>query len=498
MKKSYIALGAIAIALSSCSSDSLPADPNNPNGGQPGDNTPVPVSLGIASSTANVSVSNSRTRGTGTVGSTDGTTKWQYENLYVLMTTDDTRALEASDIINAGTDDEAGWGFTSFCGTSSYMKRQFDGSFWARPVLNGTKYVLNYKLDPNEQYASKAIDRYYPLKGGSDFFAYYIDDAMPKTADGLGLDPAYYSEDLTIAGTGTGHKYPLITKAADYMTVKYQLNGSQDLLFGKAERFAGYEDGFSAKSSRAGKVPSIVMNHMLTRFTFQITKGADDASQSSPTYTKANKVTINSIKVKSKSKGTMLVAYNPDANSIENTLTTAGYKIGNDFKLVWDATETTPATFTLMKAGTGTSTEADGKEDLVALGDVALGDATYGSQSSFTIGEAMFVKPDEEQYTLEITYTFTVREAVGNVGDEGYKPAVTEQMTQNLILQAPVVKDGEEEDAAIISNTFLQGKSYRINITVYGLEPVVATATLENWKDGGDIEFGGDEDVNNQ
>ena len=492
MKKSYIALGAIAIALSSCSNDSLPADPTNPNGGQPGDNTPVPVSLGIASSTANVSVSNSRTRGTGTVGSTDASVNWQYEDLYVLMTTDDTRALEASDITGTGTAAK-GWGFTSFCGTSSYMKRQFDGSFWARPVLNDTKHVLNYKLDTNEQYASAAIDRYYPLKGGSDFFAYYIDDAMPKTAEG-DLDEEYYSTDLTIEGTGHGHKYPKITKVADYMTVNYQLNGSQDLLFGKAARDGRHTEGFSAASSRAGVVPSIVMNHMLTRFTFQITKGADDASQSSPAYTKANKVTINSIKVKSKSKGTMLVAYNPDAADIENTLTTAGYKRGNDFKLVWDATETTPATFTLMKAGTDTSTEAEGKVGLVDLGNVALGDATYGSQSSFTIGEAMFVKPDEEQYTLEITYTFTVREAdVDNGISE-----VTEQMTQNLILQAPVVKDGEEEDAPIISNTFLQGKSYKINITVYGLEPVVATATLENWKDGGDIEFGGDEDPNNQ
>ena len=92
--------------------------------------------------------------------------------------------------------------------------------------------------------------------------------------------------------------YPLITKDIDnrQMSIKFRINGTQDLLAGKADRETGYKEGFSAKSARRGVKPNIKMNHMLTRLTFDIYRGDEEA----------NKIQITGIKIKSKDSGKLL------------------------------------------------------------------------------------------------------------------------------------------------------------------------------------------------
>lgn len=44
---------------------------------------------------------------------------------------------------------------------------------------------------------------------------------------------------------------------------------------------------------------------------------------------------------------------------------------------------------------------------------------------------------------------------------------------------------------------FEPGKSYKVTITVYGLEDIRVTATLVPWADGGSIDIDDDRDPNN-
>ena len=517
MKKSYLALGAIAIALSSCSNDSLPG-PSTPNqGGVDLEGAEDVIALTVGAPLT-ADASGSRTRGTGTVGSTDGTTGWQFEDLYVLMTTSYIRALEDGDITNAGTDDAAGWGFTSFCGVGPVLQRQFNGSFFARVNTNGS---LDFTKDANQYWDRMPINRFYPLKGASDFFAYYIDDAAATWSTEQTLYPAYTGDgtDPNAAKYPTiTNRYPVITKHdANYMTVGFTLDGTQDLLYGKAARVPGYKDGFSAKSARNGVIPNIQMQHMLSRLTFAIKKGKDKNTQvigatgdeEEATFTKANKVTINYIKVTSEYKGTMLVAYDVDAyadaeNTLRDELIDKKYVIAgaadsdpDTFQLAW-----APATgelavapktqFTLMNKATGTPALTTGKPKVSTpftqpVSRIASPTSETASATGYCapIGEAMFVKPGVDTYMVDVNYTFVVRPETS----EGANDAITETKTVTLKLKAPT--------RAPSNGKFLQGYSYNAILTVYGLEPITAEVQLTQWADGGTVNVGQDGDTVN-
>ena len=286
MKKSYLALGLVAaVAMSSCSNDEPMVNPNQQNPAKGFE----PISLTLSNSVADVTVG---TRGTGTVGSMEeNKNNWNYEDIYVLMTSTQTRKEMG--------ETEPSWGFTSAGGDGPFLHEQFNGEFWARPYAKDGKWGLNYFIDHNEWWNNAPIDKYYPMNGESQFFAFYVDDACE--AEGLYTsDPLYTpinEDDLNTQGYREIHNRPLINKADDKMTVNFQIDGTQDLMLGKAE------GNFSAKTAREGKVPSITMNHMLSRLTFNIKKDAR------PTVTSHEMVTVTGIDVVSQNAGTMTVAY---------------------------------------------------------------------------------------------------------------------------------------------------------------------------------------------
>lgn len=319
MKKSYLALGLVAaVAMSSCSNDEPMLDnPNQPAGTE----NYVPVKLSLTSNTADVEVG---TRGTGTVGDLKGGTKqWQYEDIYVLMTSTQDRTSTGEH--DNGIDDEE-WGFTSALGNGPFLLNQFDGSFWARPtVVDDAVSELNYKLDRNEWWYGAAIDRFYPMSGGSHFFAYHIDDAIDENND------SEISAELQGQGRETSHSYPTPNIVDEAVYVNFDLNGSQDLMAGYAPlpgttdlgyEYAVKDKGFSARTARAGATPKIVMNHLLTRFTFEVVKGGNNF----------DRVTLNSITVNSKDKGTMCVALNPADPFLADSYANVG-------KIDWTADE---------------------------------------------------------------------------------------------------------------------------------------------------------------
>lgn len=581
MKKSYLALGLVAaVAMSSCSNDeNIPVNPNQPEGAE----KLVPITLSMTNSVADVQVG---TRGTGTVGDMDAATNlWQYEDIYVLMTSGDYRCLEAG----KGMSQEQGkaaeaaglWGFTSAMGDGPFLKEQFNGQFWARPEAPGNGTIttnLNYFLDQNEWWNGAPINKYYPMNGESQFFAYYIDDAATTTSTNLydaaaAADPNNYQ-------TADPHAYPVLNTAADgkSMTVDFKIDGSQDLMAGVATTTDAGQAviaSFSAKTARQAQpaIPQITMKHLLSRLTFNIIKGAESTDM----------VRLDTIKVLSKSKGSMTVAYHK-----ENVPTNI---------IAWDSTETTPATFYLKEKaayetvkkdeynflldaggvnrieavanvkyiawdealhngvytqdgeyavvpgdnpvevwyqalpdgshgyrvdlGKGTAwllpgvnitqvnyeaflaqvvfetlpnaTLNDGKNALVDFTPIVLEDVLTNIGDNIAVGEAMFVQPGVDTYEMILDLTLTIRNAGDTFDGVNTDDYTSTTLTEHLELPLTIKLNKDNTT----NYKFEAGKSYAINITIYGLEKVLVEAVPEVWADGGNVNIGGDNDSEN-
>lgn len=90
------------------------------------------------------------------------------------------------------------------------------------------------------------------------------------------------------------------------------------------------------------------------------------------------------------------------------------------------------------------------------------------------IGEALLVAPGEKAYTLTIDLKQNVLKQLGAEKEE-----MQLQQTSTLKLKNPDME-------------FEAGKSYEVTITVYGLEKIEVTATLQPWDKGDSIDI--DED----
>ena len=585
MKKSYLALGLVAaVAMSSCSNDeNIPVNPNQPEGAE----KLVPITLRMTNSVADVEVSGARTRGTGTVGSMDAADNyWQYEDIYVLMTTSDYRCLDAAKGMTKEQADSAGitWGFTSAMGDGPFLKEQFNGQFWARPEAPGdgnNTTILNYFLDQNEWWNGAPINKYYPMNGESQFFAYYIDDAATTTSTNLydaAADPNNYQ-------TADPHAYPVLNTADEgkSMTVDFKIDGSQDLMAGVATTTDAGQAviaSFSAKTARQTQpaIPQITMKHLLSRLTFNIIKGAESTDM----------VRLDTIKVLSKSKGSMTVAYHK-----ENVPTNI---------IAWDSTQTVPDTFYLkekaayetvktdpegfvMDAGGTTRIKAtvnfhyeeyddsnlahegllienyggknyvkiddlhavevkydnsnngahgyradfgrgyewllpnvnidqvhydtfmtqvvfetlpnatlnDGKNALVDFTPIVLKDVLTSVGDDIAVGEAMFVQPGVDTYEMILDLTLTIRKADDTFDGVNTDDYTSTTLTEHLALPLTIKLNKDNTT----DYKFEAGKSYAINITIYGLEKVRVEAVPEVWANGGNVNIGGDNDSEN-
>lgn len=99
--------------------------------------------------------------------------------------------------------------------------------------------------------------KFYPMQGNYDFFAYHVDDAA------VGVD---------------------VVETADVFTLPVTIDGSQDLMVAKAELTADQKnilsaekanDYYSAFSARKGINPHFTFKHLLTRFTFEVKADKD-------------------------------------------------------------------------------------------------------------------------------------------------------------------------------------------------------------------------------
>ena len=444
MKKNLFLAAVAATALAGCSSDDhLTNEPLNVV-----DNDLVPVEMGLTRN----SVSVFQTRGTGTVGDIDAATNlYQNEDLYVLMTT-------------VGGNP---WGFTTVGEGANSLGAQFDGSFKSRPAetpidVDGEKqWVIDYET------FTGGMKKYYPTNGSfSDFFAFYVDDAAVDDA-------------------GEPVAAPVIQHATDVdsMTVRFKIDGTQDLLAGKAEKddadvqkqvaagIAADQRGYSSKTARKEIIPVIPMKHLLTRLTFGLTPGHQNAVG----------LIIDSIKIVSPNEGLITVAYDREetiepSNLIQWLVDDENAEKTDSFRL-----KVIDESIDRVDATTGDKSKLIDVEPLAeikaeqAVLDTESGTYTFTEQK---VGDAFFVRPNQKQFPIRIFYRFPYETGAGtdylNIADDFY----VRLSTADALLEV--------------------GKSYHVNFTVYGLSEIEIRTTLEAWEDGGTIELDTAEPINTQ
>ena len=380
-----------------------------------------------------VASSKVQTRGTGTVGGmTDAENVWAGQTLWVYM-------------LQKGSMDLAYYKAPAVGGVATPDVEVFNNKkFTAPDAANNTKSGLATTAD--------GTIAYYPVSGNYDFWGYRVDDAA-------GATPVV----KTVDDTGAEVEANVATKRV----VDIEIDGSQDIMAGKAApsndevtKLGGYAENFySAYAARKGVQPNITFNHLLTRFTFEVRAGSK-ATAGLPAGGNTDAVKVTGVSVGSKTTGTLTVAYTGETKAAADLLTFTG-----------DA-----SALTLKQRDAAL---ADNNAPLVALEPVSLtwtdDAATIGDV--IKVGEALLVAPGETEYPLTISLSQDVLEQLTGA-----------KVTRPLEQKATIKMDGTKK--------FEPGKSYKVTITVYGLEGIEVTATLVPWADGGSIDIDDDRNPN--
>ena len=382
-----------------------------------------------------VASSKVQTRGTGTVGGmTEDENKWAGQTLWVYMLQKGSMELGYYK-----TPAEAAG---AAVGTAVFDNKESKAPNTAENTVSGLATT-----------ADGAI-AYYPVSGNYDFWGYRVDDAVTGTPDVKLMDD-----------TDTETTADLATKRV----VAIEIDGSQDIMAGKATpstaevgKLGDYADNFySAYAARKGVQPNITFNHLLTRFTFEVRAGSKaTAGQGASGNTEA--VRVQGVSVESLTNGKLTVAYKGETKEAADLLTFTG--------------DASPLTLKQRAAGA-----VDNNDPLVDLVEVpltwpAVGEATVGDV--IPVGEALLVAPGQTEYPLTIALAQKVKK---NVADVDKEDMALEQ-------KATIKMDGVKK--------FEPGKSYKVTITVYGLEEIEVTATLVPWADGGSIDIDDDRNPN--
>ena len=406
-----------AAMLSACSSEENIS--NNPAG----EALTPKIQLGVATAASTT------TRGTGTVGGiTPEENVWAGQDLWIYMLEKGT--MKVAEYVDPDP-------------TVVPNKTPiFDNKKFTAPIGAGED-----EANKNKGIASTADGKveYYPINGQSDFWGYRVDNAC-------GGDP--------LVKTVNDEGVEVEAKDATRRVVDIEINGSQDIMAGKAEITEEEKaklgnrtnDYFSAYAARKGVQPNINFKHLLTRFTFHVKAGSPSAAGNG---TNTDPVKVTSISVEGKNKGQLTVAYT--GAEPESLLTF----------------EDTTAPFTLMeRRGEDHNSTLEGLTPKALTWKAGEGEGSVGEADNIAIGEALLVAPGEESYTLKVGLSQMVQKKVG----EGKEPMKLEYVAT---LKAP-------------NGKFDKGTSYDVNITVYGLEKIEVTATLKPWVEGGSIDIDDD------
>lgn len=335
------------------------------------------------------------TRGTGSVGSVgEANNKWAGQAINIYM-------------FNKGTLDLAKWDD----GIAIYDNAKFNAPTAAS---SGLATAADHSV------------KYYPTQSSFDFWGYRLDDAIKGT--------------------------PAVSEDGTKQEVGFELNGSQDIMVGKAtpdeEDLAKCDDEtkiYSAYAARRDVQPDIVFKHLLSRLVFSVTGGNKDACND--TYG----VKVTGITVKSKYTGKLIVAYTPDAEVTNELVPTEDVK---DLELMQRDDPDTQGNNNLieLKAQGPKWNDAEDKAIKTNIGEAIL--AVPADQYELTIKLKQLVKTQTDP-AAEAEKTFSYNDVI--------------KLADNKVFEA--------------------GYSYNVNITVYGLSEIKINTTLTPWVDGGNIDM---------
>lgn len=373
------------------------------------------------------------TRGTGTVGDLDGGNNvWAGQELFVYM-------------LNKGE-----------MGLARYVSPDGQTTTLDGAVFDNEKFNAPVGEASAEAKTQSGKIAYYPVSGNFDFWGYRVDDAAQGTP---------YMVDAE--GNTTTDETEAVKRVVDV-----KIDGSQDIMTGKAalvngdvDKLGAYpENYYSAYAARKEVQPNISFNHNLTRFTFEVRAGSKGTCGQIANGDVADAVRVTGISVKSKTDGKLTVAYTAD-NAPESVLEFPG-----NFEDVASALK-------LKQRSVAGATDHN-----VALEDLQEVPLTWGTQEAdkadvIPVGEALLVAPGETEYPFTVDLKQVVKTNEDGTTDEL-------KLQQNT----KIVMDG--------TKTFEAGKSYKVTITVYGVERIVVTATLVPWQDGGSIDIDDDREEN--
>lgn len=381
-----------------------------------------------------VASSKVQTRGTGTVGGmTEDENKWAGQTLWVYMLQKGSMELG----YYKTPADAAG----AAVGTAVFDNKEFKAPNTAESTVSGLATTADGTI------------AYYPVSGNYDFWGYRVDDAVTGTPDVKLIDDT----DIEVAAD-----------QATKRVVDIAIDGSQDIMAGKATpsadevtKLGNYGQNFySAYAARKGVQPNITFNHLLTRFTFEVRAGSK-ATAGAGASGNTEAVRVQGVSVESLTDGKLTVAYKGETKEAADLLTFTG--------------DASPLTLKQRAAG------ADNNAPLVDLEEVALtwpADANATVGDVLPVGEALLVAPGQTEYPLTIALAQKVKK----------NTTAADKEDMALEQKATIKIDGTQK--------FEPGKSYKVTITVYGLEEIEVTATLVPWQDGGSIDIDDDRNPN--
>ena len=478
--KKYFLFAAVAGMLASCSSESLTAgsDPNI----EPTQEDRVPILLSVSSPSVKVSRGTTRAIGTGTVGGVGaGENKWFGQIINTFM-------FEKGGLTLASNETGSLYDDTQMITPGSVTNLIDD------PVVESTPKPMGEAMRVDKKIL------YYPASEDFDFFGYHGAGAVTGAVDKTTAATTLWTVPFKIDGS---HDL-MSTKAA---TLDYDdLSTDQKAKFGNDEDTydAFIDEGhfFSAKAARKLIQPVLSFNHLLSRLSFEVVPGNDnaggwDTGTSTQDPTKA--VYVKSIEVYSKTTGKMAVAWtsDPGANMITWDAATTTPAVVAEGAPDWLSLKERPITYclntnpatTIDKAAYDALSAADKLNyslntniQLVALTPTypVMTHAYDASNPEPTpVGEALIVAPKtfaEGAYQMRITVSQNVKtDWTGGTEEQTY--------TSTLDIPAPPTTGFE-------ANT-----SYKVRLTVYGFERIEVMTKIIPWTEASEIiKVGGDED----
>lgn len=277
--------------------------------------------------------------------------------------------------------------------------------------------------------------KYFPAQGAFDFWGYHLDNAAEGNDVRLGDDKM----DLRVAFRIDGSQ--------DLMVAKAVPTAEDSLIMGESivRAFSSYAARKGLASGKAGSLqPKLEFRHLLTRLVFQVVGGTAKVCQNG-----GSEIYVDSVKVRTKTKGDLVIAY-----------------LGSESKdqVVFDNTKE----WTILKE------RADEKvqnADLVKMNPVVPAVGTNGKPVPTDLGEALLVAPDVEYDIVVYLHQNVVATTDGKSEMKSYSYSTT-------------LKNFNDEKAG-----FEHGRSYNVQISLWGLSQITVTTKLDKWNDGGNIDM---------